>query len=78
MFDVEELDLLDKPPVDSIRQALEKLFVLGFIDSSCNPTLMGMIVNSIPRIDIKLMRMVLVGFSNKVDILDLITIAELL
>lgn len=75
-FDIKSLDLLDYPTVDSISYAVEKLFVLGLIDSSYTPTSMGLAVTSVTRMDMELVRMILAGYQYGANILDLITIAS--
>lgn len=74
-FDINKIDLLDFPAVDSIQHALEKLFVLGLIDHNYVPTIMGLAAVSMTRIDVESMRMIMAGYRHGANILDLITIA---
>jgi HrpA-like RNA helicase len=73
-FDVEELDMLDSPAVDSIEYAIEKLFVLGMIDSDYIPTTIGLATTRVTKIPIEITRMILAGYQYGANILDLITI----
>lgn len=77
-FDPTELDLIDFPSADGLSAALEKLFVLGFIDGSARPTFMGCTAIRFPRSPLENMRMIFAGFSIGANIEDLITMAAIL
>jgi HrpA-like RNA helicase len=76
-FDVQKIDLLDYPAVDSLRSAYEKLFVLGLIDAKCKPTYMGAAATSF-RFPLESVRMIFEGYVNGANVQDLITIASIL
>ena len=75
-FNMNELDLLDAPSHDSLQYSMERLFVLGMIDSSCVPTTMGLASTYIQHMDIELIRMMFAGYHCGANVLDLITIAS--
>lgn len=77
-FDPIGLDLIDAPSSDSLSAALEKLFVLGFIDAGARPTLMGCVAIRFPRSPIENMRMIFEGFIIGANVEDLITMAAIL
>lgn len=74
-FDVHLIDLLDYPSIDSIMHAMEKLYVLGMIDCSYTPTIMGLISARIIKVDMESIRMIIAGYQYGACIMDLITIA---
>jgi HrpA-like RNA helicase len=73
-FDVSEIDMLDYPAIDSIEYAIDKLFVLGMIYSDYKPTAMGLATTRVTKIPIEITRMILAGYQQGANILDLITI----
>jgi HrpA-like RNA helicase len=75
-FDIDKMDLLDRPTVDSIKYSVEKLFVLGFIDNQYRPTTMGLLATSVVKLQVESIRMILAGYQHNANILDLITIAS--
>jgi HrpA-like RNA helicase len=77
-FDVTALDLMDAPSSDSLGIALEKLFVLGYLDASCRPTLMGCLAIRFPRSPLENMRMIFEGYTLGANVEDLITMAAIL
>jgi HrpA-like RNA helicase len=77
-FDATALDLVDAPSADSLGVALEKLFLLGFIDASCRPTLMGCTAIRFPRSALENMRMIFAGYTAGANVEDLITMAAIL
>ena len=74
-YKLTELDLLTQPGFDTLTSALEKLFVLGFIDKKQNPTLMGLMANKITKSKLECLRMIFAGYIHGANIIDLITIA---
>jgi HrpA-like RNA helicase len=73
-FDVRTIDMLDYPTVDSLNYSIEKLFVLGMINSSYNPTAIGMATTRVTKIPMEITRMILAGYQHGANILDLVTI----
>lgn len=74
-INISKLNLLDNPSHIAINNALYKLFTFGLIYANGYPTKMGMLINKIRNISIENAVMILSGFQNKCNILDLITIA---
>lgn len=73
-FDIDNIDTLDYPAVDSLGYSIEKLFVLGMIDCSYKPTVIGLATTRISKIPIEITRMILAGYQHGANVLDLITI----
>ena len=73
-FDIKSIDMLDYPAIDSLNYSIEKLFVLGMIDSSYVPTVIGLATTRVTKIHIEITRMILAGYQHGANILDLITI----
>ena len=73
-FDPAKIDLLDYPTVDGLGYALDKLFLLGFIGGSIDPTILGLAAAKFMKVDLELIRMILAGYQNGCNILDLVTI----
>jgi HrpA-like RNA helicase len=73
-FDINNIDMLDYPVVDSLGYSIEKLFVLGMIDSYYKPTAIGLATARVSKIPIEITRMILAGYQHGANILDLITI----
>ncbi len=74
----ENLDFIKNPSVDSINYAVEKLYLLGLIDSNIKPTLFGVYANKFKKVSIESIRMILAGYHHNTSVLDLITIASFL
>lgn len=70
-----DMDLMGTPSSDAIFNTMEKLFVLGFINESNQPTPLGYFANKIRKISIECRRMIFAGFMYNANILDLITIS---
>lgn len=75
-FSIHSIDFLDYPSFDNISHSLEKLYVLGMVDCDLTPTVFGLIASNIIKIDIESVRMILAGYQNGANIMDLITIAS--
>ena len=75
--DITKFDLLDYPLADSMHYSVDKLYRLGAIDSECNPTKLGVIMQKFMKISIESVRMILAGYAWDVCIPDLITIAAM-
>lgn len=69
-----ELDFLDNPPADSVVRALEKLYILGFIQNGV-PTKLGVLANKFQRISMEGRKMILSGVVWGIDLRDLIITA---
>lgn len=74
-IDLYKIDLLDLPSADSMADALDRLFILGAINSNCTPTMFGIIMSRFRFIKPESIKMIMSGYSWGVSILDLITIA---
>jgi|Laugresu1bdmlbdd_1035124.scaffolds.fasta_scaffold00041_23 HrpA-like RNA helicase len=74
-INIMDLELLDNPPKISILNGLHKLYNLGLIFSNGYPTKCGLIVNKIKNISLENAIMIISGYINECNILDLITIA---
>jgi len=74
-FIASSLDFIQYPSANSISYSLEKLHKLGFIDWEYKPTLFGYFANKFRKVSIENIRMILAGYSEGANILDLITIA---
>jgi HrpA-like RNA helicase len=74
-INVAKFDLLDLPSADAIHESLEKLFVLGAIDSNMVPTSVGFLVNKFRYIPVESIKMILSGYAWGASINDLATIA---
>jgi len=87
-FNALDLDFMSYPSADSVQYSLEKLYMLGFITQTGEqtattgsgktgnivPTLLGFLANSLRKISLENIRMMLAGYHHKCNILDLITI----
>jgi HrpA-like RNA helicase len=83
-LDLNELDLIHYPAVDTIKYTFEKLYVLGMVDKQFYPTVTGYIAQKLNKIPIEASKMVVSGFyhtmntSNFSTINYIITIAAIL
>ena len=77
-MDIQQLNFMDSPSSATLLYSLEKLYTLGFINQQCNPTNLGMIASLFKKISIENIRMMLSGYHNGANILDLITITSFL
>lgn len=75
-INITKLDLLDIPSVDSLHNAMEKLYVLGAINMNSIPTQLGHIISKFRFISIESIKMILSGYAWGAPIQDLITIAS--
>lgn len=73
MINLDSIDLLDTPPIDSVQSGLEKLYVCGAIEPY-NVTQLGKLISAI-NVPIDVGRMILAGYVYNVSIDDLATIA---
>ncbi len=74
-FDITDMGLMDDLPADSVAYSLERLFVLGLVDSQLNPTLFGLAAMHMSKLRVETSRMLLAGYTYGANIPDLITIA---
>jgi HrpA-like RNA helicase len=75
-LNISSIDFLESPSANSLVYSTEKLYGLGFIDSKYNPTILGIYANHIRKISMESRRMILAGYANGANILDLITIVS--
>lgn len=75
---IRELGLLDSPSADSLHFALDKLFLLGFIDAQSKPTRLGIIASKFRFVNLECIKMILSGFAWGASIIDLVTLAAFL
>ena len=76
-MNIQGIDLFEMPSAEMITYGLEKLNTLGFIDSSMKITLFGHYAQRMRFINLESCRMILAGYTNKVSIKWLITIAAI-
>lgn len=77
-IDIYKLDLLDLPSADSLHYSMEKLYILGAINSNSIPTSTGFLINKFRFIRIESIKMILSGYAWGVPIQDLVTMAAFL
>jgi hypothetical protein len=77
-FEAFKMDFMQFPPSDSIIYSLEKLHGLGFINYDYSPTLFGFYGSKIRKLKIENIRLLLAGYGNEANILDLITIVAMI
>jgi HrpA-like RNA helicase len=58
-FNPLDLEFINRPSNDMISYAMEKLYVLGFIDSNWNPTMFGVLTSHFRKINIESIKMIL-------------------
>lgn len=76
--DIDNLDLLSNPSIESINLALYKLFILGAIDNNKKLTDLGSVMNKFRKINLESRKMILSGIYYNVNLTDLIIIASFL
>jgi HrpA-like RNA helicase len=77
-FNLNSLDLIALPSMDSILYSMEKLYVLGFIKENNQPTALGYFAFRFRKMSCENIKMVMSGYANQANILDLLTIAACL
>jgi HrpA-like RNA helicase len=77
-FKITDIDMLDMPSVDSLTHALEKLFILGFIDGALRPTVMGCAAIRFYRSSLENIRMIFDAVATGGCVTDMITLAAIL
>jgi HrpA-like RNA helicase len=66
-LDLNVLDLIHYPAVDTIKYTFEKLYVLGLVDELFYPTVTGYIAQKLNKIPIEATKMVISGFYHASD-----------
>ena len=74
-FIASSLNFIQYPAADSIIYGVEKLQTLGFIDHEYKPTIIGWFGSKFRKVQLENIRMILAGYHQGANILDLITIA---
>jgi HrpA-like RNA helicase len=74
-FDAKKLDFIQYPSADNMEYSIEKMHALGFIDHEYKPTLIGLYGAKFRKMSLENIRMILAGYANGCNVLDLITIA---
>jgi ATP-dependent RNA helicase DDX35 len=77
-FDIESLDMMDKPPGDNIHTALEKLYAMHAIYPDTSPTEVGLCINRFRKLRLESAAMILAGYHYGANIFDLVTIVAML
>ncbi len=77
-INIRHFDFIESPSARSYIYSLEKLYVLGFIDSYCNPTILGVLSTYFRRLSMENIRMIMAGYTHGCNILDLVTISAVL
>jgi HrpA-like RNA helicase len=83
-LDLNDLDLIHYPAIDTVKYTFEKLYVLGLVDNLFYPTLTGFIAQKLNKIPLEGSKMVIAGFyhtnetGNSSIINYIITIAAIL
>jgi HrpA-like RNA helicase len=77
-LDISKLDLIDLPSIDSLHCSMEKLYVLGALNSFSLPTELGVIINRFRFMTIENIKMLLAGYTWEVSIMDLIDMISVL
>lgn len=72
-INLDSIDLLDTPPIDSVQSGLEKLYVCGAIEPY-NVSPLGKLISAM-NVPVEIGRMILAGYVYNVSIDDLATIA---
>jgi HrpA-like RNA helicase len=76
-FKFTDIDLLDYPNTDNMAAALEKLFVLGFINGRAEPTTMG-VASQHFRLRYENIRMIFEAYCVGANVADVMTLAAIL
>lgn len=66
-LNLDELDLIHYPALDTMKYTFEKLYTLGMVDKSFYPTLTGFIAQKLNKIPIEASKMVVSGFYHAID-----------
>ena len=77
-FDIDSLDMMDKPPGDNIHTALEKLYAIHAIYPDTTPTEMGNCINRFRKLRLECAKMILAGYHYGANVFDLVTIVAML
>lgn len=74
-FDSTKIDLLDPVPYDGLAYSLKKFYAIGLIDHEYKPTIKALCAVKFSHVSIESICMILNGFANGANIMDLVTIA---
>lgn len=74
--DFSKMDYMTNPSPNSISFSLEKLRLLGMINSNGEPTLLGYFAAKFTKLSIENVRLIFSAYMNNVNLLDVITIAS--
>lgn len=77
-FNINDLNLLDKPSQETFIGANSVATILGFIDNDCKLTELGIIASRFSSTPMDAAKIILSGFAFNVALTDLITIAALM
>ena len=81
-FDVNKIDMIDNPPIDSLKMSIEKNIVLGYLKSDYGKCYLmselGEISRSLRYTSIEIFRCLISGYTYDVCITDLITMFAML
>lgn len=73
-LNIQNINLLDSIPYDMGKNALKKLFVLGYIYPNSYPTKIGLLANRFQRVKLEHIKIIISGYNYSANIEDLITI----
>lgn len=74
-FSANHMDFIQYPSADTLNYSIEKLHILGFIDSSYMPTVFGIYAAKFRKLSLENVRMILASYHTSANTLDIITIA---
>ena len=81
-FDIEKIDMLDNPPIDSLKMSIEKNITLGYLKSDYGKCFLmsdlGELSRSLNNISIEVFRSIISGYVYDICIPDLITIFSMI
>jgi len=72
-LELNKIDFLESPSADMIQYGIEKLNILGYLTCNYKITVLGLISNSLRKLALDDVRMILAGYQYGANILDLIT-----
>lgn len=80
-FDINKIDMLDTPPIDSLKSAIEKNIVLGYIKSDYGKCFimseLGELARQVRYVSVEILRCLISGYVYDVCILDLVTMVSM-
>ena len=75
VFNIDDIKLIDNISIDSYEYSMEKLFILGLIDSNYIPSSLGLASTKFKSLELESIMLVLNGYVHECNIKDIITIA---